>query len=75
MVYVRDGWTCGLCNEGVDGSLRWPHDMSASLDHVVPISLGGPHLYSNVQLAHLGCNVAKRDSLEVGSESPAEALS
>ncbi|WP_423797180.1 HNH endonuclease [Mycobacteroides abscessus] len=33
--------------------------MSASLDHVVPMSLGGDHLSTNVQCAHLKCNMDK----------------
>jgi 5-methylcytosine-specific restriction endonuclease McrA len=37
--------------------------MSASLDHIVPVSLGGAHVPGNVQLAHLICNNIKADSL------------
>ncbi|CAB4136887.1 HNHc domain containing protein [uncultured Caudovirales phage] len=60
-VFARDGWVCQLCGRKVDPSLVYPHPMSASLDHVVPLSLvGGPgHVLSNVQLAHLRCNVRK----------------
>lgn len=53
-VYDRDGWCCGIiCRQPVDPALRYPDPMSASLDHVVPLSRGGPHTYANVQLAHL----------------------
>jgi 5-methylcytosine-specific restriction endonuclease McrA len=62
-VFIRDGWVCGICDDQVDRSLRWPHPMSASLDHVIPLSRGGAHALSNVQLAHLRCNVRKGDSL------------
>ena len=55
----RDGWTCGLCGEQVDRTLKWPHADSPSLDHVQPLSKGGAHDPDNVQLAHLRCNVAK----------------
>jgi len=48
-VYNRDGWRCGICGLTVDKRLSAPHPMAASLDHVIPISLGGPHLYTNVQ--------------------------
>lgn len=34
-----------------------------SVDHVIPIAKGGEHKWSNVKLAHLRCNVAKRDKL------------
>lgn len=55
----RDGWTCGLCHGHVDRCERWPDRGSPSLDHIVPISKGGLHVRSNIQLAHLGCNWTK----------------
>jgi len=55
----RDRWHCHLCGEKVEDSLRWPNPLSASLDHVVPLSRGGAHDPANVRLAHLGCNVRK----------------
>lgn len=51
-VYERDGWICGICGDLVEKD-------EASLDHVVPMSRGGAHLYSNVQCAHLLCNIRK----------------
>lgn len=32
-----------------------------SIDHVVPLSLGGAHELANVQLAHYSCNLAKNN--------------
>lgn len=58
-VFERDGWSCGICREPVDPLAAWPDRMSASLDHILPLSKGGAHTYANVQLAHLGCNVEK----------------
>lgn len=58
-VYERDGWVCGLCGDPVDRELVWPDPMSASLDHVVPLSKGGAHTRENSQCAHLVCNVRK----------------
>lgn len=58
-VFERDAWMCGLCQEHVDSSLRYPDPLSASLDHIVPLSLGGDHTPANVQLAHWVCNVRK----------------
>lgn len=55
----RDGWSCQLCGDPVDRSLRHPDPMSGSIDHVVPLAAGGPHTYANVQLAHLRCNISK----------------
>lgn len=58
-VYERDDWTCGLCGEPIDQSAKKPHPKSPSIDHVIPIILGGEHSLRNVQAAHLGCNVRK----------------
>ena len=58
-VFERDSWVCGLCSLLVDPDAAYPDPGSASLDHVVPLSRGGEHSLSNVQLAHLSCNVSK----------------
>lgn len=55
----RDNYICWLCDKPVDMSLEWPDPESPSVDHVVPLSLGGSDLKSNVKLAHLGENVTR----------------
>jgi hypothetical protein len=64
-VYERDHWVCGICDEPVDQTLRFPHPMSASLDHVVPLAHRGAHDEANLQLAHLICNSIKCDGVHV----------
>lgn len=32
-----------------------------SIDHIIPLSKGGEHSWSNIQLAHRACNIKKRD--------------
>jgi hypothetical protein len=59
VVFERDGWRCGICRRKVNRHLKYPDPMSASLDHIIPFALKGPHLYTNVQLSHLQCNVDK----------------
>jgi hypothetical protein len=59
-VYRRDGGRCGLCHLRVRRTFRWPDRRAASLDHIVPLSLGGKDDAKNVQLTHLGCNMAKQ---------------
>lgn len=54
---------CMLCTELIDRSLRHPDPMSASLDHIVPLSKGGGHLQENLQWTHLICNVRKGSAL------------
>jgi 5-methylcytosine-specific restriction endonuclease McrA len=60
-VVQRDGWRCQLCGQPVDPERRWPDPKLKSLDHVIPLSRGGPHTLANAQLAHHGCNSRKRD--------------
>ena len=55
----RDGWLCHICGSPVEPGLGHPDPMSASLDHVVPLALGGPHSPENVALSHLACNLSK----------------
>jgi 5-methylcytosine-specific restriction endonuclease McrA len=33
--------------------------MSPSLDHVIPLAMGGDHVEENLQCAHLICNSTK----------------
>lgn len=56
-IFNRDAWVCQLCHKKVNKDLRWPDPMSASLDHIVPISKGGSHTKNNTHLAHLKCNI------------------
>jgi len=55
---------CGICGKPVDLSLKYPHPLSATIDHIIPVSKGGhPSDISNLQLAHRCCNRAKSDKL------------
>ena len=65
-VFQRDEYWCGICDEPIDASAKWPDPMSASLDHVVPLNRGGTHTYDNVQASHFACNCRKGD--RVGDE-------
>lgn len=55
-IFERDGWLCGICGEPVEAS-------DATLDHIVPISLGGADQPSNVRLAHSTCNSRRGDGI------------
>lgn len=52
VLYNRDKGVCQVCKLPC---LR----KVASLDHIKPLSKGGKHIWSNVQLAHLVCNARK----------------
>lgn len=59
-IYERDGWRCQICKRRVDKRLAWPHPMSPSLDHIIPLTEPGTsHTRHNVRLAHLVCNTAR----------------
>lgn len=55
----RDGWRCGLCGCPILPFVRYPHPRSLSIDHVVPLSRGGPDAPDNVHATHLRCNLRK----------------
>ena len=58
----RDGWICGICQDGrrlVDPTRKPPDPLSASIDHIVPTSIGGTHTRANVRITHLWCNVSR----------------
>lgn len=55
-VYERDGFICHLCGKSLRMDTASPHPLSPTLDHVIPISLGGSHSYANVRAAHFICN-------------------
>lgn len=51
---------CWLCGGKIRLDKKSPHPKSLSLDHLVPLSLGGEHSYRNCAAAHLGCNSRKQ---------------
>ena len=66
---------CGICGKPVDKSLRYPHPMSATVDHIIPVSKGGhPSDIDNLQLAHWCCNRQKSDSLGEKTKKETDAI-
>lgn len=57
-VFARDKWRCKMCCCVVQKQDIYK-DNAAEVDHIVPLSLGGPHTYSNVQTLCRKCNQAK----------------
>ena len=59
-VFERDGWRCYLCGQDTPIALSGSGlPNSPELDHVVPLSKGGPHTYENTRCACRQCNHAK----------------
>ena len=67
--------TCGICGMEVDFKLKYPHPMSACIDHIIPLSKGGhPSAIENMQLAHWTCNRQKSDKLNEKTVMEVERL-
>jgi 5-methylcytosine-specific restriction endonuclease McrA len=69
-VFQRDEYKCWICGKKTlsdfalsEGS-NCPHPDSPTLDHVIPLSKGGPHSYSNTKCACFLCNCLKRDKID-----------
>lgn len=64
---------CALCGQPVDKTLKFPHPMSASVDHIIPIAKGGhPSALDNLQLTHLICNQVKSSKLTMENNKDIE---
>lgn len=59
-VFKRDNWICQICFKSVNPKSIDPYDSQRiTLDHRLPIALGGTHTKTNLQTAHLSCNISK----------------
>ena len=59
-IFERDGWRCHLCGTKVSRSAKRTDPLGATIDHLVPLSLGGSDEPANVATAHYRCNQEKR---------------
>ena len=63
-VILKTQTVCGICGKPVDFSYKYPHPLSPTVDHIIPVSKGGhPSDLANLQLAHRCCNRQKSDKL------------
>lgn len=59
-VFDRDAWKCGSCGKATPKDKRGTyHPRAPELDHIIPVSLGGAHTYSNTQCLCRSCNAKK----------------
>ena len=58
-VLFSKGFNCGICGGliSLDSPRRDP--LGLVFDHIIPVSKGGSHSYSNIQPAHYSCNSQK----------------
>ena len=61
---------CAICGKPVDFSLKYPHPLSPTIDHIIPLDKGGhPSDIDNLQLAHFTCNRQKSNRLTPRKEA------
>ena len=60
-VFAADGYRCHLCGDMTDKSKQAPHPLAPTIDHVIPLSVGGKHEPTNCRTAHSRCNSAKNN--------------
>ena len=70
-IYERDQWICQLCDKPIDRELRYPDPMCASIDHVIPVSMGGTNSAENLQASHYLCNTSVGNKKTGGRLRPA----
>lgn len=65
---VRDGRRCNICRRKIDLSLSGMAKWGPTIDHILPVSLGGTNDPNNLTLAHRCCNSRR------GNREPAQML-
>ena len=53
---------CHICGAAIDYSLHYLDPMAYVVDHLVPLTRGGPDTLANKAAAHRACNRAKSAS-------------
>lgn len=65
---ARDGERCNICSRKIDLSLSGLAKWGPTIDHILPVSLGGTNDPNNLSLAHRCCNSRR------GNREPAQML-
>lgn len=64
---------CAICGQPVDKTLKAPHPMSATVDHIIPVSKhGDPTSLDNLQLTHRHCNLRKGNKITDPRPTPTD---
>lgn len=62
-IFERDGWRCRRCSRPTPKRYRGTTKPNApELDHIIPVSKGGPHTRRNTQCLCRKCNIEKSDN-------------
>ena len=63
-IYWNSQGICQICMNPIDTRIKYPNQLSFSIDHIKPRSLGGSHAFYNLQAAHLICNLRKGEQYD-----------
>ena len=58
-VLFSKGFNCGICGGMISLDAPRNEPLGLVFDHIIPVSKGGSHSYSNIQPAHFSCNGQK----------------
>ena len=64
-IYQRDGGICQICGLPVHPVKGIDDNWDGTIDHIIPLSIGGEHSTANCQLAHRICNSLKCQQTEL----------
>lgn len=64
-IFERDGYTCQKCMNPTDPSSGHNNNEYPTLDHIIPLSKGGPHSRWNSQCLCRRCNMDKSSTFEM----------
>lgn len=56
----RDHYMCMICGRPLDMNAKPGSRWAPSVDHIVPVSLGGTDHPENLRAAHFGCNSSRQ---------------
>jgi len=63
-IFERDGGICTVCGLPALKDKFEDNYWSGTIDHIIPLSVGGKHSMSNCQLAHRVCNSLKSNRID-----------
>ncbi len=64
LVYELFNWICIVCDQPIDPDLKYPDEMCATLEHVIPLcKREGTHTWRNTAPAHSLCNSNKNNDM------------
>ena len=67
-VIAARGERCHICRRKVNLALSGRHPMGPTIDHILPVSMGGTNDLANLNLAHRRCNISR------GNRGPAQMI-